>query len=86
MKIKNQENDYCIDSRKGSSVIAYTSTTTFTYPSLSACARAYGVARSRIVELIVTGASHIDGITTFDVPMDSEVNLDAYKIVDRTDR
>jgi len=25
MKIKNQENDYCIDSRKGGNVIAYTS-------------------------------------------------------------
>jgi hypothetical protein len=35
------------------------------------------------VELIVTGASHTDGITTFDLPIDSEVNLDAYKIVDR---
>lgn len=40
------------------------------------------MARSRIVELIVTGASHTDGITTFDLPMDSEVNVDAYKIVE----
>jgi hypothetical protein len=69
-------------SRKGCKVLVYTSTTCFSYPSLSACARAYGVARSRIVELIVTGASHTDGITTFDLPMDSEVNVDAYKIVE----
>ena len=72
--------------RKGSIVLAYTGTTCFSYSSISACARAYGVARSRIIELIVTGASHSDGISTFDIPVDSEINLGAYRIPDREDR
>lgn len=66
--------------RTGSTVISYTATTCFVYPSLSSCARAFGVSRQRIVELIITGATHSDGITTFDIPMDSDINLDAYNI------
>jgi len=84
--MEDYDNEYQGHSRRGSTVLAYTATTCFPYTSISACARAYGVARSRIVELIITGASHSDGITAFDVPIDSDLDLDAYKIVDRSDR
>lgn len=55
--------------RIGSAVCAYTSTTVHRYRSLSECARAYGMARSRIEKLIETGATADDGITTFDIPL-----------------
>ncbi|MGB4405568.1 MAG: hypothetical protein WBI82_01750 [Sphaerochaeta sp.] len=54
-------------------VIVYTATTVFRYPSLTSCARAYGVARSTIIALIATGSTWVDGITTFDVPVDSKL-------------
>ena len=63
----------CNQGRPCDVVIVYTATTVFRYPSLTACARAYGVARSSIVELIKTGSTWVDGITTFDVPVDSKL-------------
>lgn len=73
-----------ITSKSGDTVIVYTATTVFSYPSLTACARAYGVARSRIVDLIITGATWTDGITTYDVPMNSTLKFEAYGLSDKS--
>ena len=75
-----------IKSKPGDIVIVYTATTVFQYPSITACARAYGVARSKIVDLIITGASFTDGITTYDVPMDSTLKVEAYGLSDKNER
>ncbi len=55
--------------RLGEPVCAYTATTCFRYNSLSACARAYGISRKKLESLIESGATHKDGITTFDIPI-----------------
>ena len=54
--------------RVGTAVCAYTATSCFRYTSVSACARAYGVSRKSIENLIEKGKTHDDGITTFDFP------------------
>ena len=55
--------------RPGEPVCAYTATTCFRYNSFSACARAYGISRKKLEALIESGATHKDGITTFDIPI-----------------
>ena len=55
--------------RPGEPVCAYTATTCFRYESFSACARAYGISRKKLEALIESGATHKDGITTFDIPI-----------------
>lgn len=55
--------------RIGEPVCAYTATTCFRYNSFSSCARAYGISRKKLVALIESGATHKDGITTFDTPI-----------------
>ena len=73
-----------IMSKQGDIVIVYTATTVFRYPSLTACARAYGIARSRIVDLIITGSTWTDGITCFDVPVGSPLQLESYGLSDKS--
>ncbi len=55
--------------RLGEAVCAYTATTCFRCDSFSACARAYGISRKKLEALIESGATHKDGITTFDIPI-----------------
>lgn len=55
--------------RIGEPVCAYTATTCYMYNSFSACARAYGISRKKLIALIESGATHKDGITTFDIPI-----------------
>lgn len=58
------------DRRKdGDPVIAYTPTSAEEYKSLSEASRVYGISRKKIQALIESGATHSDGVTTFDVPV-----------------
>lgn len=55
--------------RGGVPVIAYTPTSVEEYKSLSEASRVYGISRKKIQALIESGATHSDGVTTFDVPV-----------------
>lgn len=62
--------DYIPDrTRQGESVCAYTPTGVCRFKSLNECARVYGISRKKLMDLIETGATHRDGITTFDMPI-----------------
>lgn len=56
-------------SREGVAVLAYTATSVEEYKSLSEAARVYGLSRKKIQALIESGATHTDGVTTFDIPI-----------------
>ena len=81
-----ENDDNTLAGKTGDTVLVYTATTVFRYPSLTACARAYGVARSRIIGLIMTGSTFTDGITTFDVPVDSPIKFDSYGLSDKSEQ
>lgn len=55
--------------RDGDPVIAFTPTSAEGYKSLSEAARVYGISRKKIQALIENGATHSDGVTTFDIPI-----------------
>lgn len=56
--------------RSGSPVCSYTPTTVTRFRSSSECAKVYGISRTKLRDLINSGATHSDGITTFDVPIE----------------
>ena len=55
--------------RDGDRVIAFTPTSAEEYKSLTEAARVYGISRKKIQALIENGATHSDGVTTFDIPI-----------------
>lgn len=55
--------------RAGTPVIAYTPTTAVRYESKVECAKAYGISRHRLYNLLRTGEPLDDGVTAFDEPI-----------------
>ena len=53
----------------GDPLIAYTPTSAEEYKSLSEASRVYGISRKKRQALIENGATHSDGVTTFDIPI-----------------
>lgn len=55
--------------RVGTPVVAYTPTSVKRYISKVECARAYGISRHRLDNLLRTGEPLDDGVTAFDEPI-----------------
>lgn len=55
--------------RKDVAILAFTATTVKEYRSLKEAARVYGISIKKIQALIESGTTHLDGITTFDIPI-----------------
>lgn len=55
--------------RAGTPVVAYTPTTVKRYESKAECAKAYGMSRHRLYNLLRTGGPLEDGVTAFDEPI-----------------
>lgn len=55
--------------RAGIPVVAYTPTTVARYESKAECAKAYGISRHRLDNLLRTGEPLDDGVTAFDEPI-----------------
>lgn len=60
---------------KNERVITYTATTVYVYESMTSCARAFGISRKTLKRLIRSGSTWDDGITTFDIPCNSDIDL-----------
>ncbi|HRU81377.1 MAG TPA: hypothetical protein P5168_02380 [Candidatus Methanomethylicus sp.] len=55
--------------RAGTPVVAYTPTTAVRYESKAECAKAYGISRHQLDNLLRTGEPLDDGVTAFDEPI-----------------
>lgn len=55
--------------REGDAVLAFTAKSVEKYRSMLEAARVYGISLKKIQTLIETGATHSDGMTTFDIPI-----------------
>ncbi len=53
----------------GTPVVAYTPTTATRYESKNECAKAYGMSRHKLYNLLRTGRPMEDGVTAFDEPI-----------------